>query len=493
MKPSSRRIKKVALVLTAILIVLLAIVAITFKGRKLIAYFTPPPEVTVSELKTEYLDNVKIYRSDQTPKGLAIIAADTWHTQERDEDAKALAEAGVIAVTFDFEAFRQKQKDTPKDEECHYVSDDMKDSGEAIQRHLGIKQYLFPLIVGIGDGASFAYAAVAQAPENTLAGGISVDFTPLLKSDRPYCPGEKMEKVTIPGETEGEYSLGNDEQLPSPWRVIAPKSNRDGIAAFQKPLEDAELTVADTPHEKRQALVSAALEMGRQGDQGIQSLPVSLIEPNGPTKAVIVIISGDGGWRDIDKSVGENLAEKGIAVVGIDALRYFWSKREPAQIAADLDLLFNHYGEKYGSRQYALAGYSFGADVIPFAWPLMAKATKDNMKLISLLGLEPDAEFEISVEGYLGTTTDEAKPVKPMLSRLPLARTQCIYGTEEVEDGDTACLLPELEGAERIAMKGGHHFDEDYDALAEKIYVRLLGNRAAASENKPDAPTASNK
>ena len=47
-----------------------------------------------------------------------------------------------------------------------------------------------------------------------------------------------------------------------------------------------------------------------------------------------VIYSGDGGWRDIDKDIAGALQEKGIPVVGVDSLRYFWSEKTPDQVAA---------------------------------------------------------------------------------------------------------------------------------------------------------------
>ena len=53
-------------------------------------------------------------------------------------------------------------------------------------------------------------------------------------------------------------------------------------------------------------------------------------------KAIAILVSGDGGWRDIDKSMGEWLSTKGVHVVGLDSLHYFWSKRTPEELAADI-------------------------------------------------------------------------------------------------------------------------------------------------------------
>ena len=54
----------------------------------------------------------------------------------------------------------------------------------------------------------------------------------------------------------------------------------------------------------------------------------------------------------------------------------------------------------------------------------------------------------------------------PEIAKLDPALVQCFYGADEE---DTACTAPEFDRAERIETAGGHHFDGDYAALAEKI------------------------
>ncbi len=53
--------------------------------------------------------------------------------------------------------------------------------------------------------------------------------------------------------------------------------------------------------------------------------------------------SGDGGWRDIDRQIGQELARSGMPVVGVDSLRYFWREQRPEAIAHDLDRMISHY------------------------------------------------------------------------------------------------------------------------------------------------------
>ena len=82
-------------------------------------------------------------------------------------------------------------------------------------------KYFFPIIAGTGEGAEVAYAALAQAPANTLAGAISVGFKPVLRSDRTYC----FEPPLAPA-GEGLFTLRPDAHLPGRWRVIAPEPQR---------------------------------------------------------------------------------------------------------------------------------------------------------------------------------------------------------------------------------------------------------------------------
>ena len=52
------------------------------------------------------------------------------------------------------------------------------------------------------------------------------------------------------------------------------------------------------------------------------------------------------------------------------------------------------------------------------------------------------------------------------LLRFDLSRLQCVYGEDE---DDSLCRAPELAGAEIVKFPGGHHFDEDYEKVADAI------------------------
>lgn len=426
------------------------------------------PVVTTTTLDIEDFGPVEINVSSRTPRGFVILVADDQSAPSTRSDAEALVKGGLIVVTFDLQAFRARLAKSPADDDCHYIADDLKDVAQAVQRKLGIDRYFFPIIAGTGEGAEVAYAALAQAPVNTLAGAISVGFKPLLRSDRSYCFEPPLEPAG-----EGMFSLRPESNLPGRWRVIAPEPRRKEIESFQGDAMNSDFIEAEGEDAVRDALVDQALQLGRTGERGYSALPVSIIRPPGEAKALALIVSGDGGWRDIDKQIGEKLADKGVAVVGVDSLRYFWSKKSPGQVAADFALLLDHYGAEFGTDRYALIGFSFGADIMPDVWPALPRSVKEKVGLVSLLALGLNADFEITVEGFVGAPAAKDRPLTPLLRQLPLARTQCIVGKDQAEEKETACTAPEFSGGELIELEGGHHFDGDYAKPADAILRRL--------------------
>jgi type IV secretory pathway VirJ component len=428
-----------------------------------------PPTITTTSIDVDEFGSVDVVTVEDRPaRGLVILVATEADAEARRQDALALAKEGLIAVSFNYDALRADFAKSPSTDECHYVSDDLKDLAQAVQRKLGLHRYFFPVIAGRGDGAAFAYAALAQAPVNTLGGAIGIGFKPLLRTDRTYCFDPKLEPAG-----DGTFALRREPDLPGPWRAIVPESERQSTEAFQGTADNVEVLTAQDDASARQALVESAVRFGRTGERGHSELPVSIIKPEGPVSGLVVIVSGDGGWRDIDKSIGEWLAQRGVAVVGVDSLRYFWSKKSPDEVAADLGLLYDHYGKEFGTSRYALIGYSFGSDIMPDVWPKLPKAVRDRIGLLSLMALGTNADFEVTVGGFIGAPSGESRPLVPLLHQLPLDRTQCIYGREEAEDDETSCTAAELGEAQRIALEGGHHFDGDYSQAAEAIWARF--------------------
>jgi type IV secretory pathway VirJ component len=223
----------------------------------------------------------------------------------------------------------------------------------------------------------------------------------------------------------------------------------------------------------RSAMLSIALWAGlaatTQAAPSIEGLP--LVEIPGPRAqpTLVLFLSGDGGWRDLDKTIAERLAVEGLQVVGFDCLRYFWSERSPKELAEALERAMEHYRAAWGSERVVLAGYSFGADVLPAAMARLRPDLKAMVRELVLLGLSDRAEWVIHPGEWIGIQSP-GDPVRPDAAQLDMRRVLCISGREEEV---SLCRDPLFAAAERIETAGGHHFDGDYQGLAMKILASI--------------------
>jgi type IV secretory pathway VirJ component len=207
-------------------------------------------------------------------------------------------------------------------------------------------------------------------------------------------------------------------------------------------------------------------------DTKVDDLPlVEVPAPNSNTETLCVIVSGDGGWAAIDKGISAALAKQGIPVVGLNALKYFWSARTPDQSAKDLERILRHYLAAWKKQKVLLVGYSFGADVIPFMATRLPDDLRKQVALVAVLSASPNATFQFHFSDWLpGPTAKSEYPTKPEIEKLKGPKVLCICGAE-----DTDCVCADLapEAAHVIRLTGAHHFDRDYDVLAKMILDEL--------------------
>jgi type IV secretory pathway VirJ component len=176
-------------------------------------------------------------------------------------------------------------------------------------------------------------------------------------------------------------------------------------------------------------------------------------------------MSGDGGWAGIDQNIAAALSAKGIRVVGLDSLRYYWTKRTPGGVAADTDRMIRYYLAHFGKKHVLLIGYSQGADVLPFAVNRLPAASKAAVSLAAILGMSEHALFEFHVSSWL--KDDNSGPeTLPEVNRITGIPVLCIYGEDE---RDSLCPKLDPQKFKILKVKGGHHFDGNYAGLADDI------------------------
>jgi type IV secretory pathway VirJ component len=196
----------------------------------------------------------------------------------------------------------------------------------------------------------------------------------------------------------------------------------------------------------------------------ISGLPLVEVPATGrPGDLLAVMLSGDGGWAGLDRQVADVLTANGVAVVGWDSLRYFWTARTPDVAAVDLARIIRYYTRKWGKSRVIAVGYSLGADTMPFMVNRLPPDARDRIALTALLGPGKEAFFEFHVSLWLGKSGG-GLPLAPEMARLADTNVLCIYGAEET---DSAC--EGLAANRRLRLPGGHHFDGNYEELGRRI------------------------
>ncbi len=431
---------------------------------------SPPASFRAFGFETWDFGEVHLVNPDGAMHGLVVQFSDSqgW-TAASGKIAAALARAGALVVGVDLPAYFRRLEAHPG-KKCYDAVADIEFISRQVQRARGNATYRTPILAGVGAGGAFAAATLAQASADTIAGAVSLDPTASLGTRLPPCW-----RTPPPVSFDGDSSYGPWKSLPGFWVVgfagsdSAGRRHIENLQTAGTPVEISSIAGESGRPEAMAALLRPRLEAGlRPANPVISGLPLIELPASPHGHLLAIIFTGDGGWRDLDKTIGEKLQSDGVSVVGWDSLRYFWSHKSPEQTARDLAAVIDTYNARWGTSKVALVGYSFGAGVLPFAYDRLSPEAKQSVVQLSLLGFENAADFEISLMGWLGAPpTKYALPTEPAVAPIDPAMIQCFYGKDE---NDSLC--PALAAKHEVTVietPGGHHFDGDYDALAERI------------------------
>jgi len=445
-------------------------------------------------LNTGRYGGIKVAEPKGQVRAVVIFFSGRRGLSAADETAaQAIAKGGAIVAEVDS---RKYLSDLDKlNEKCHELVYDAEWLSRELQREQRLPNYLTPMVAGVGEGGTLAEMNVAEAPAATIAGAVSLDPSETIASRRPIC--SDLPKTA----RRGGFRYGAPKKLRGFWVVGlthgARRADHEYVMRLRSkgaPIDLQEMAPSMTAGDALRTLFEpylapprpAATSLPKVGD--ISGLPLAELPVDHPSKLMAVILSGDGGWRDLDKTIAEDLQRQGVPVVGLDSLRYFWSKKTPEQTASVVASMIETFMVRWRADKVALIGYSFGADVIPFAYNRLPAGLRDHVVLIALLGLSKFADFEISVGGWLGEPPgSEALPVLPQANKIPSGLMQCFYGQDET---DTACPTLASRGVETFRRNGGHHFDGNYGALAELILAGFK-ERAGLSSGRKTASVES--
>jgi type IV secretory pathway VirJ component len=211
----------------------------------------------------------------------------------------------------------------------------------------------------------------------------------------------------------------------------------------------------------------------------VAGLPVIELPAPGSTSDVLVLLlSGDGGWADLDKTFGETFQKKGLSTVGFDCLKYFWKTRQPDEVSQTIETVMRHYLHAWNKKRVVFAGFSFGACWLPFLVNRLPADLLARIEFCVLLGPSDFVNVEIHVMDWMG---DERRPgaLEVLPEALKIGKPLlCVYGTEEE---DAVC--PRLKGGNVtvLPMPGDHHYNYHYDPVIAAIFKKIAAPEPQAS------------
>ena len=385
---------------------------------------------------------VRVHRpAGATRHVVLLLTHDTAADARERAMLRVMLDADAMVATVPFAPFYRRL--AAQDGRCTYGPGAFENLARTLEAFAQVPGYLPPIVAGAGATAAYARTLVSQAPAGTFAAGLGLAPQALALKPPPCAPGAAG--AALPGAS-GVHAA-------TPWIAVpAAGPASDPTAEFARAFRQVGAQQA--------ALGAPPAELG--------NLPIVEVPATHPGSLFAVLLSGDGGWAGIDKSLGAALAARGVSVAGFDSLRYFWGARTPDELAADLDRVIRYYAAHWGRGEVLLVGYSQGADVLPFALNRLPPATRASVRLTALLGPGQKASFEFHLSNWIGPGGD--RPIAPEALKLAAADTLCIYGLDEKDS-----LCPELSPghARAVPLKGGHHFGGDYDALAGLILEAL--------------------
>jgi len=216
-----------------------------------------------------------------------------------------------------------------------------------------------------------------------------------------------------------------------------------------------------------------AIPQTESGHSYSGDLPIFLIpSADRDTLPLAFLISGDGGWGSFDQGLAQNLAERGIPVIGLDAVKYFWSYKTPEETTSDIAQACAYYMQLWKRSSLILGGYSFGADIVPFVAGLFPDTLKSALRGVFSLSPDEKADFQVHVIDMLSLgssedTFDVVREVREIESLHPV----CFFG-----DGESETVRDKFAatGAVIITLPGKHHYNNNAAAVTEAIVNTVL-------------------
>lgn len=199
--------------------------------------------------------------------------------------------------------------------------------------------------------------------------------------------------------------------------------------------------------------------------------PLPLKEWYANTQAPFIFyISGDGGFNNFSNGLCNAINKEGYSITSLNSRSYFWNKKTPQQTANDIVAYLETQFKKRENQQFALVGYSFGADVLPFIVNRLPAAIKNKLVSVVMLAPSTSTDFVIYLTDMFGTPKKRSMDVVTEINNIGLVKTVIISDDKE---NSFPYKNVRLKNFSSEVLQGNHHFDGGTNVVAKTILKYL--------------------
>ena len=197
--------------------------------------------------------------------------------------------------------------------------------------------------------------------------------------------------------------------------------------------------------------------------------PPGAAAPSSERNPIVLIASGEMGWRRFDHLISSMLAGEGYWVGGIDAMRYFWEPQDDRQaLASDLRAYAAALAQAAGRAPEApliLGGFSFGADLAPFV--AGTKGWGNQVRGLLMIGPDATGSLQFRLSEMIGFQPKEHTfQVAEALEGAAGTAVLFIHGEKDRTSAALQLLGHASEPKRLITVPGaGHHFSGQEERL----------------------------
>ena len=415
---------------------------------------------------------VMLYKPETTASQVVLfISGDGGWKSGVVDMARRLSAQGALVMGIDILRYNRALK--KENAVCYYISGDFETLNEVVQKKLNFKHFITPILAGYSSGATMAYALLAQAPDNTYKGALALGFDPGIEIGKPLCVGSGLHSTPVPH----GYSLLPRPDMSAVFVVLngdldkfwEPEKGKAFLSAlkysrlYELPGVGHGFTqpkhwVPQFISGYRYIISNYSPPVPHNITASLKTLPI--IEVPAKTKdmdmPLMIIYSGDGGWRGFIDKIAVDFSDRGIPVVGVDVLKYFWEESSPEKSAKDLAAIIEYYLHNWHRKKVILAGYSFGADVIPFIYDKLPADIQARVSLLDLMSPSGYADFTFHFTSWLDENSSQNYKVSTLLNTIVGPKIVVIFGKDEIEN-----LSTEIKNkmTRIILVNGDHHYN----------------------------------